>query len=87
MTIKRLAAQSHAKHIDTPKHTNGHFIVLQREEIQFHPTEHRHKLPQPGNLDKSLVQPHPQGADSTIKGDHELPARRNGTPNTAIQTK
>ena len=35
---------------------------------------------QPGNLDKPLVQPYPQGADSTIKRNHELPAYRKGTP-------
>ena len=28
------------------------------------------KLPQPGNLDKALVQPQPQGAGSTIKRSH-----------------
>ena len=87
LSIKRQAAQSHAKPIDTPKLTSGHFIALQREEIQLHPPEHRHKLPQPGNLDKSLVQPHPQEADSTIKRNHGLPAYRKGTQNTAMQTK
>ena len=45
LSIKRQAAQSHAKPIDTPKLTIGHFIELQREEIQLHPPEHRHKLP------------------------------------------
>ena len=57
MSITRWAAQSHAKPIDTPKLTTGHFIALQREEIQLHPPEHRRKLPQPGNRDKPLVQP------------------------------
>jgi len=45
LNIKRQAAQSHAKPIDTPKFTIGKFIALQREEIQLHPPEHRHKLP------------------------------------------
>ena len=45
LSIKRQAAQSHAKPIDTPKLTIGHVIELQREEIQLHPPEHRHKLP------------------------------------------
>ena len=40
MSIKRQAAQSNA-----PKLTTGHFIALQREEIQLHPPEHRCKLP------------------------------------------
>jgi len=83
-SIKRQAAQICAKLIDTSKLTTGHFIALQREEIQLHPPEHRGKLPQPGNLDKPLVQPHSQGGDSTIKRNHEHPAYRKGTPNTAI---
>ena len=44
LTIKKQAAQSHAKPIDTPKLTTGLSITLQREEIQLHPLEHRHKL-------------------------------------------
>ena len=60
------------------------FTALQREEIQLHPPEHRHKFPKPGNLDKPLVQPHPQGVDATIKKNHKLQIYRNGTPNTAI---
>ena len=84
VSIKTQAVQSHAKHIDTQKLTTGHFIALQREEIQFHPAEHRHKLLQPANLDKPLVQPHPQGEDSTIKRNHELPVCRKGTSNKAI---
>ena len=44
LSIKRQASQSHAKSIDTPKLTTGHFIAIQREEIQLHPPEHRHKL-------------------------------------------
>ena len=84
MSIKRQASQSHAKPIDTPKLITGHFIALQKEEIQLHPPEQRHKLPQPGNLDKPPIQPHPQGADSTIKRNLEHSAYRKGTPNTAI---
>ena len=57
MNIKRWAAQNHAKPINTPKLITGHFIALQRKEIHLHPPEHRHKVPQPGNLDKPLVQP------------------------------
>ena len=84
LSIKRQAAQSHAKSIDTQKCTTGHFISLKREKTQFHPPGHRHKLSQPRNLDKPLVQPHPQGAGSTINGNQELQAYRKGTPNTAI---
>ena len=84
LSIKRQAAQSYAKPIDTPKLTTGHFIALQREEIQLHSPEHRHKLPQSGNLHKTLVQPHPQGAGYTIKRNHKLPACRKATANTAI---
>ena len=74
LNIKIWVTQSHTKCIDTSKHTTGHFIALQREEIQIQPPEHSHKLTQPGNLDKPLVQPHPQGADSTIKRSHKFPA-------------
>ena len=38
------------------------------------------QVPQPGNLDKPLVQSHPQGADNTIKRSHDPPACRKGTP-------
>jgi len=41
----------------------------------------------PGNLDKPLVQPHPQGGTFTIKRNHKLPAYRKATPNTEIQTR
>ena len=67
MSIKIQAAQSHTKPTDTSKLTTGHFIALQRKEIQLHPPEHRRKLPQPGNLDKPLVQPHPHGGTSSMK--------------------
>jgi len=40
LSIKIQAAQSHIKAIDTSKLTTGHFIALQREEIQLHPPEH-----------------------------------------------
>ena len=83
-SIKRKAAQNHPKHIDTPKLTIGHFIALQREEIHLHPLEHRCKLLQTESVDTPLVQPHPQGADSTIKINHELPDCRKGTTNPAI---
>jgi len=39
------AAQSHTKPIDISKLITGHFIALQREEIQLYPPEHGHKLP------------------------------------------
>jgi len=39
------AAQSHTKPTDTSKLITGHFIALQREEIQLHPPEHLDKIP------------------------------------------
>ena len=45
MNIKIQAAQSHTKPIDTPKLTTGHFIALQREEMQLHPPENLYKFP------------------------------------------
>ena len=67
LNIKSQVTQNHAKPKDTPKLTTGHFIALQREEIQLHSPELRHRLPKLGNLDKPLVQPHPQGAVFTIR--------------------
>ena len=67
LSINIQAAQSHMKPTDTSKLTTGHFIALQREKTQLHPPEHQRKLPYPGNLDKPLIQPHPQGGTSTIK--------------------
>jgi len=34
------AAQSHTKPTDISKLITGHFIALQREEMQLHPPEH-----------------------------------------------
>ena len=79
LDIQRQAVQSYAKPVNTQKHTTGYFIALQREWIQLHTPEYRHKLPQTGNLNKPLVPPHPQRADSTIKRNYELPAVRKGT--------
>ena len=72
MNIKRQPVQIHVKLKGTRKFTTGYFIALRREEIQFHTPKNRHKFPQPGNLDKPLVQFQPQGADSTIKKNHKL---------------
>ena len=83
LNIKRQAVQSHTKPTDTIKRTTGHCIALQREAIQFHPTEHRHKFAQPENLHKPLVQTHPQGAVSITKRNYNHPAYRKETPNTA----
>ena len=40
LSTKIQVAKSHTKPIDTSKLTAGHFIALQREEIQLHPPEH-----------------------------------------------
>ena len=45
LSTKIQVAKSHTKPIDTSKFTTGHFITLQREEIQLHPPEHQLKLP------------------------------------------
>ena len=42
-------------------------LQKEREEIQLHPPEHQHKLPEPGNLDKPPVQTHTQRGKATIK--------------------
>ena len=85
LIIKKWTAESHARPIETPKLTTGHFIALQTEEIQFHRPEHRHRLPQSGNLDKPVAQPHPEEEDSTIKRNHKLLHCRKGTPNTTMK--
>ena len=45
----------------TPKYTTGHCTALQRDKIQLHQAEHRHKLPQPGKPHGTLTQQHPRG--------------------------
>ena len=84
MSTKTHTAQSHTKPIDTTKLTTGHFVAPQREEMQLHPPEHRHNLPSLRNLDKPLVQPHPQGGTSIIKRKHKLPAYRKAMPNIEL---
>ena len=74
------AAQSQTKPTDISKLITGHFIALQREEIQLYPPEHRHKLPSPGKLDKPLVQPHPQWGNATIKRTPQIARIRKGHP-------
>ena len=69
LNIKRWTDQSHTKLKDTSKLFIGHFIALQRKEIQIHSSE-RHKFPQSGKLDKPLVQSQPQGGDFTKKRNH-----------------
>ena len=45
LSTKIQTAKSHTKPTDTSKLSTGHFIALQRKEIQLHPAEHRGKLP------------------------------------------
>ena len=80
--INRQSAQIHIEPIDTPKHTTGHSTTLQKDKIQLHPPEHRHKSRQPGNLHKTLVPTYPWGIDSTIKRNYNLPACRKETANS-----
>ena len=57
----RRTAQRHTEPIDTPKLTIEHCTALQRDEIQLHQPEHRHKLSQPGKHHRTLIQSHPWG--------------------------
>ena len=57
----RRTAQRHTELTDTPKPATGHCTAIQRDEIQIHHPEHRHKLPHPGKHHRTLTQPHPQG--------------------------
>ena len=54
----RRTAQSHTESIDIPKPTTVHCTVLQRDEIQLHQSERRHKFPQRGKHHRTLTQPH-----------------------------
>ena len=83
MHIRRQATQSHAKCTDTPKLTTGQGTVLQRDKIQFHPSEHRYTSLQTGNLYKALAQLHLQGEDFTVNRNKNLPACRQETLSTA----
>ena len=51
------AAQSHTKPRDISKLTTGHFIALQREEIQLHPLEHQPSFPNQETLTSHLSNP------------------------------
>jgi len=67
------------KPCQTHRHLQTHYWALHCTPERRDPaptTRTQSQLPQPGNLDKTLVQPHPQGADSTIKRNHKLPAYR-----------
>jgi len=64
-------AQRHTELIDTPKPTTGHGTALQRDKIQLHQPEHRHKLPQPGKHHRTLIQPHPW-RQTTTKKNYDL---------------
>jgi len=45
---------------DNPKPTTGHGTAFQRDKIQLHQPEHRHKSPQPENHHRTLIKPYPQ---------------------------
>lgn len=72
INIVKGAAQSHTKLTETTKCITGQFITLHREVIQFHPTEHKHKIPQELNLDSLPVQCHTQRSGSTADGSITL---------------
>ena len=71
----RRTTQRHTEPIDTRKPTIGHWAALQRDEIQLHQPEHRHKLPQPGKQHGTATQPHqhgqtPQPRTTTLRTFH-----------------
>ena len=73
------AAQSHTKPIDISQLITGHFIALQREEIQLHPPEHRHKLPYQETLtSRQYNSTHSEETPQWIKL-HKLPEYRKAT--------
>ena len=69
----RTTAQKHTEPKDTPKPTTGHRTALQREEIQLHQPEHRHKLRQPGKSLRTLTQPYPLRQTWQLRTDLENP--------------
>ena len=69
--------KSHNSLLDTSLHS--------REKKSSSTHQHTEaSFPNPGNLEKPLVQLHPQGGTSTIKTNHKLPEYRKAMPNTAI---
>ena len=64
--ISRQAAPNHTEPIDTSKPTTGHGATFREIRYNSRP-EHRHKTPQPGSHHRTLVQLHPQGAESTTR--------------------
>ena len=61
LPISRKAAQDNNKHIDTPKHTTGHNTALQRDMIQLHPPEYRHKSSYSGKNSQGTGPTTPKG--------------------------
>ena len=57
LSIKIQVAKSHTKPIDTSKLTIGHFIALQREEIQFHPQNTNASFPNQETLTSNSSKP------------------------------
>ena len=83
LSIKRQAAQGHAKPIDTPKLTTEHFIALQREEIQLHLPEPDASSPNQETLTSHLSNPtHRQQFPQ--KEEPWTYSWQKGTPDTAI---
>ena len=80
MSTNIQAYQSYSKTIDISQLVTRHFIALQREEIQLHPPEHGHKLPESRNLDKPQIQPHPQRGNSIIKRTPQTARIQKGHP-------
>ena len=58
---------------DISKPTTGLCTALERDKIQLHQPEQRHKLPQPGKYHRTLIQPHPQGQTPQPKECQALP--------------
>ena len=80
----------HIKSTDTTKLTTGHFLALQRDNVQLHsPERKKNKFPQAGNLHKQKsnptqrIQPHPQ-----VRGNTTLqPAERRPQTQQTKQNK
>ena len=79
LSIKIQAAQSHIKPIDTPKFTNGHFIALQREQIQLYPQEQR-QASLTRNTWKTTTPTPPIGSNLHNKEEPQTPSLQKGDP-------
>ena len=82
------AVKSHTKPIHNSKLTPGHFIALQREEIQLHLPEHRCKFPSQETLASHWSNPTHREQTPQLRGIMNIqPAERASQTQQAEQNE